>query len=188
MATLIDPDHAALRYICNNMRARDVEEVNATTGNGADHAYVWVPGSWEYAQFRRIFYNVHRPVAFVMGHETGRRTLQLSLLATDEWPLVARAVVRWCVRVFKPQALALGYRRAECRAIAGHDDAEYLLSRLGFVCEVALPNYGEDGQMFKQWAWRASDHVFHAENPKAAPGSGDPNAGGRECGARPGTA
>jgi RimJ/RimL family protein N-acetyltransferase len=114
-----------------------------------------------------------------MAHETSVRTLQVSLLATANWRQVARAVLFWGHRVLKPQALAAGYKRAECRAIEGHDEAEALLQRLGFVCEAVLPDYGECGQAFKQYAWRRVDHVLDAENPQAPGPSAGSDAGGR---------
>lgn len=105
------------------------------------------------------FHNGGRPAAVVAFHQLTPKALAVSLLATAEWPRVARAVFRWGVREARPHLLALGYERAECRTMEGHDDAIALLERFGFVRECRLERYGASGIAFLQYAWRLGDRA-----------------------------
>lgn len=87
------------------------------------------------------------------------RALCVSLLATDEWDQVALSVIKYGIRVVRPKLLRLGYTRAECRTMSGHDDAIRLLTHMGFVCEVTLHNYGASGRDFHQFAWSMKNDV-----------------------------
>jgi hypothetical protein len=110
------------------------------------------------------------PVAVVSAVEFAPRVVMLNLFATDDFPLIVRPLLRWSLRVAKPHLFALGYRRAEARSIAGHDEAHRMLIWLGFRCECALPDFGKNGETFLQFAWRISDHVLlqSPENSAAA--------------------
>jgi hypothetical protein len=81
------------------------------------------------------------------------RALCVSLLATDEWDQVALSVIKYGVRVVRPKLLRLGYTRAECRTMDGHEDAIRLLTHMGFACECRLEGYGATGRDFLQFAW-----------------------------------
>jgi hypothetical protein len=107
------------------------------------------------------------PVAIVAFHQLTPKTLVVSLMATEDWPRVARAVLRWGVREAKAELIARGFERAECRTMEGHADAIELLERLGFVRECRLPRFGAQGASFLQYAWRLIDHV-HVQSPEGA--------------------
>ena len=107
----------------------------------------------------RAFRKAERPAAIVAFHALTPKTLTVSLLATDEWAGVARAVYRWGVREARPCLLALGYERAECRTMEGHDAAITLLERFGFVRECRFERYGASGIAFLQYAWRLRDYA-----------------------------
>jgi hypothetical protein len=81
------------------------------------------------------------------------RALCVSLLATDEWDQVALSVIKYGVRVVRPKLLRLGYTRAECRTMDGHEDAIRLLTHMGFACECRLDGNGATGRDFLQFAW-----------------------------------
>ena len=83
----------------------------------------------------------------------------VSMLATPSWRRVTHEAWRWGTREARPFLLQRGYRRAECRTMAGHADAERFLQRLGFVRECLVSNYGASGVPFIQYAWRIEDHV-----------------------------
>lgn len=87
------------------------------------------------------------------------KALAVSLLATDEWPDVAREVYRWAKTVARPKLVAMGYLRCECRTLAGHEDAIRMLEHLGFTMECRVPQFGATGHAFIQYAWRLNDHV-----------------------------
>ena len=108
--------------------------------------------------------------AVVTFHALTPKALAVSLMATDHWPRVARAVLAWGVRVARPRLLSLGFERAECRTLEGHADAIRFLERLGFVRECRVPHFGATGASFVQYAWRLNDHVSiqSTQSPSAA--------------------
>lgn len=97
------------------------------------------------------------PAAVVSAAEIHPGAYQVGMFATDDWPMVARGVTRWGLRVLKPAMLAAGGHRAECRSIADHHTAHRWLASLGFVREAALPDCGKRRETFYQYAWRLSD-------------------------------
>lgn len=89
------------------------------------------------------------------------KALMCSMLATDEWPKVARDVIRYAPRC-RARLLSLGFLRAECRTMDGHEDAIAFLEHLGFSLECRLPGYGASGRTFLQYAWTLNAHVHLA--------------------------
>ena len=144
-----------VRSILRRVRARDAAELReyGTDAEGAVAAF-GAPGV-----LARVFGFAGVPAAIVAFHALTPRAVVASMMATDEWPRVARAVVRWGVREARPALLRLGYARAECRTMDGHDDAIRLLERLGFVLECRVPSFGASGISFLQYAWRLEDHA-----------------------------
>jgi RimJ/RimL family protein N-acetyltransferase len=76
---------------------------------------------------------------------------QAWLLATDRWGEVWRLGVAAALAALA-DAEDRGMRRAECRSMAGHDDAHRLLRWLGFAQEGVHPAMGRDGQNFVTFA------------------------------------
>jgi len=145
----------AARSIMGRLRARDAAEL-------AEYGFDRETAACAFAApavLTRVFQRRTEPVAIVAFHRLTPKTVVASLMATDAWPLVARAVVRWGIREARPVLLAEGYARAECRTMEGHGPAIRLLERLGFVCECRVPNFGASGAAFLQYAWRLDDHV-----------------------------
>ncbi len=97
------------------------------------------------------------PAAVVSAAEIHPGAYQVGMFATDRWPMVARGLTRWGLRVLKPAMLAAGGHRAECRSIANYHAAHRWLESLGFVREAALPDCGKARETFIQYAWRLSD-------------------------------
>ena len=120
------------------------------------------------AVLARVFAHRSVPAAVVTFPAITPKALVVSLVATDDWPLVARAMVRWGVREARPLLLDEGFVRAECRTMSGHDDAIRLLERFGFVLECRLPGFGASGATFLQYAWRLNDHVHFQITESAA--------------------
>jgi hypothetical protein len=171
--------HEAARSIMGRLRARDVAEL-AELGIDPESAAAAFASP---AALARTFLDADVPAAIVAFHRLTPKAVVASLMATEAWPRVARAVVRWGVREARPALLAQGYARAECRTMEGHADAVRLLERLGFICECRVPNFGASGAAFLQYAWRLDDHVpvQSAESPAAAatPADARVEAGGR---------
>lgn len=111
------------------------------------------------------------PVAVVAFAPLTPSTVSAALLASRKWRHVAPMMVRHGLRTLRPMLLTMGFRRAECRTIVGHDDAVRLLERVGFVLECRVPLYGKEGETFLQYAWRLSDHKnegLHVHLPETA--------------------
>ena len=144
-----------IRSILARLRARDARELSAygIDLDGAASAFA------SPAILARVFAHKGRATAVVTFHRLTPRALVVSMMATDDWPFVARAVVRWGWREARPALIAAAYERAECRTIEGHVEAIELLERLGFVRECLLPRFGAQGASFLQYAWRLTDHV-----------------------------
>lgn len=158
------PEHE-LMLILARARDRDHDELTATAGPGTIAQNLLT--MWPHAPAAQIFRYQGRPVAFCAFFAMTPVCLSVGMIATPEFPRVARELIRWGKEA-KPRLLSLGFRRAECRAIEGHDDAVRLLNHLGFVAEARIPDFGRNGETFVQFAWRASDHVLYAENSKPA--------------------
>jgi len=144
-----------IRSILARLRARDARELAAygLTLEAAALAFA------SPAILARIFAHEGRATAIVTFHRLTPKALVVSMMATDDWPFVARAVVRWGWREARPVLIAAGFERAECRTIEGHVEAIELLERLGFVRECPLSRFGAHGASFLQYAWRLNDHV-----------------------------
>lgn len=156
-----------VRFILSRLRDRDVQEM-IEQGFDADAV---AAGFATPAVLARIFSHGGLPAAVVTFHAITPKALAVSMVASDDWRKVARAMVRWGAREARPHLLSLGFSRAECRTMAGHADAIRLLERFGFVLECRLPGFGASGVSFLQYAWRLNDHVSfqNAEGSPAAP-------------------
>lgn len=117
------------------------------------------------------------PVAVVSIVEAWPGTAQVAMFATPDWPWIARPLTRHLLRRLRPQLLAAGLHRAECRSLDGHREAQRWLRALGFVREATLPDYGSGRETFHLYAWRLCDvHVQRSQagtagTPAAAPGA-----------------
>ena len=158
---------AAARHVLLYCRARDRAEIEAVVGYeraAGEMLEPWLNG----AVLAKLFEYQATPAVLVVAYEVTARTVSLSMIATCHWRHVALGVAKWAKRECMPELLARGYRRAECRAIEGHADAQAFLKFLGFTLECRCPEYGRGGETFLQYAWRSKDHVLHAENSTAA--------------------
>jgi hypothetical protein len=149
------------RYVLAHCRARDRIEIEAAADYGV--AAASIVEMLPVAVLSKILLHNGAPTALIMFHELTPSALTVSMIATDDWPHVAMAAVKWGLRNAKPYLLARGYRRAECRAIDGHKDAIDFLRFLGFQIEARVPEFGRNGETFIQLAWRLSDHPSRAK-------------------------
>ncbi len=146
----------AARAIMGRLRPRDAAEL---VEYGLDREAAALAFAAP-AVLARAFVHAGEPTAIIAFHRLTPKTVVASLMATDAWPHVARAAVRWGIREARPALLREGYVRAECRTMEGHADAIRLLERLGFIRECRVPNFGATGAAFLQYAWRLDDHVL----------------------------
>lgn len=120
------------------------------------------------AVISKIFFAKDVPEAIIAFHQLTPKAVAVSLMATQNWPRVARALWRWGQTTARPELLRQGFTRAECRTLEGHADAIAFLERLGFVRECHVPNFGATGASFIQYAWRLNDHVPHQTTQSAS--------------------
>lgn len=168
-----------IRSILARLRPRDAREL-AEYGLDREAAAL---GLASQAVAARVFAYDGTPAAVVAFHHLTPKALVVSLMATDAWPRVARAVLLWGVREARPQLIARGFERAECRTMEGHTEAIELLQRLGFVRECRLPRFGAHGASFLQYAWRLIDHV-PVQSPESTPAAAPATDAGLETGGR----
>jgi hypothetical protein len=160
-------ESAAIDYILRHARSRDINEITATVTYDLD----LVARLYEQAPFKKIFRAKDgEPVAFAMFTPLTPVALSASFIATDRWREVALDFMFWGLKFFKPAALGGGFKRLECRTIAGHADAIEMLTRLGFKHEAEIRDYGRNGEVFHQYAWCLSDDVHIPENAGAPEG------------------
>jgi len=94
------------------------------------------------------------PVAALAACELWPGVWQLGLFATPRWPEVGRSVTRFARRWLGSRLDALGAHRAQAFSIAGHEEAQRWMLRLGARCEATLAGWGKGGEDFKVFVWR----------------------------------
>lgn len=147
----------------SNLRARDREEMEALGVTDDVALHVLTRGAVAGALFPWRW----MPAAVLAFHRVGDTTVEVSMLATDDWRHVSRKVIRWGIGFAKPQLLAMGFDRAQCLTMEGYDEAIRFLEFMGFRREGrVVPKSG--GRAFIRYAWRIKDHVL--ERTKDGPG------------------
>lgn len=132
-----------------SLRQRDVEELHElglTPEDVLAHHRAGATEPWYWAHEGEI-------AAALWFTQATPKALGANFFATDAWPHVATEMYKAAHRIVKPRLLALGYRRAEARVMSGHDDAIRMMEHLGFTLECRLPEYGNSGRSFAQYAW-----------------------------------
>ena len=89
------------------------------------------------------------------------------MIATDEWPRIARAATRWVKRVAIPKIVDPVCHRSQCEAWEGNLVTLRWLSRLGYRVEGHLEAYGKNREGFLQYARIRPGQDRPAERPGA---------------------
>lgn len=135
-----------------NLRAADRREIEATVHRFDSHALALAT-----CACRLGFVAADEdltPIAVLAAGELWPGVWQLGLFATPRWPEVGRAVTRLARRWLAPRLRALGAHRAQAFSIAGHEEAQRWMLRLGARCEATLSGWGRGGEDFKVFVWR----------------------------------
>lgn len=138
-------------HVVRHMRQRDFEEIFATR-YGSDRA--------EFAQevvstgdFRWGAYLDGKPVAMIGAVPRWPRVWSVWAFGTDDWPAVALSLTKHVRRFMLPALYRSGAIRADCMALATHDDARRWLRALGAREENTVDNWGKNGQKFVSYVW-----------------------------------
>lgn len=154
MAELAPPDLMALTYIARNLRERDAAEVLATSVTDPDSLAV---ETFQAGPFQWVAWDRDTPVASIGARCLWAGVWGVWAFGTDLWPRVVLSLTRHVRRVMIPSLLENGVHRAQCAALASHEDARRWLSSLGAKPEATLRGFGRGGEDFVIYAWRRND-------------------------------
>lgn len=153
MTVLILPEPPTLDvfYVARRMRARDREEIGATSWT--DEPGELVTKVMASGAFRWGVYLDGRPVAMIGATPKWPRVWTAWAFATDDWPRVVLSATRHVRSFMIPALYNAGAIRVEATAMEAHTDARKWLTRLGATPGNPLANYGKDGQTFITYSW-----------------------------------
>lgn len=145
MITIESLDLGRVLYVCKNMRLVDWNEVTNQVRLGAtpDTLAMGVMASSTFG-FIACYRDI--PVTVAQFTEYLNGTWRAGMFSTDEFPRVARAVVRELVTNAIPHMLDLGAQYCEAYADANHVEAHRLLQFLGMQQRATLERYGSKGR------------------------------------------
>lgn len=168
---LCEPTLADLDYICLNLRDADKREIYSVLPHDnpfllARHtlAISCSPGGFVTVA------HVGRPVAALGFIEHHPGVFDVMAFATNEWPLVVKALTRFVRQELTPALVKAGAHRAQCDSHMDHTNAHRWLKALGFRAECILHRYGKDKSDFirftllREWV---DVHINEAEDSEA---------------------
>lgn len=150
--SIIPLEEALVFQVAANMRASDVVEVGAMSPAGVVRPADLAREACDRSRFGAVAVLDGEPAAAWGAMETWPGTWSVWLIATDAWPRVWRAVVRW---VRSHMAAQMQAARAQCLfvfALHGREDAARLLKALGFKARGVVPKFGAGGEPFILWS------------------------------------
>jgi hypothetical protein len=101
-------------------------------------------------------------VAIIGGRLRWPGVASIIMIATDDWPKIARAATRWVKRVAIPKIVDPVCHRSQCEAWEGNLVTLRWLSRLGYSVEGRLDAYGKNREGFLQYARIRPEPVLNA--------------------------
>jgi len=160
---LRDPSVGDILHVTANLRAGDRQEIEVQRGKMLpSDMLAYFEALRPYALvFHAVLPAPDRSAVALLGvWKTGLVCGEAGLLATDDFPLVAKPLTRHVRGELIPAIVRSGMGRVECRAHAAHRTARRWLQWLGAIEECELPDMGGDGASYFQYAWRKSDVRF----------------------------
>lgn len=145
MITITSLDLRRVLYVCHNMRLQDWSEVTNLMRVGVTPDVIAM-GVMSASTFGFVACYRDIPVTVVQFAELLDGTWRVGLFSTDEWPRVARSVVREIRTNAIPHMLDLGAQYCEAYADAGHAEAHRLLQFMGMEKRATLERYGSKGK------------------------------------------
>ena len=165
-AIVLSATAADIMHVCRHLRAADRAEAAETRWPGLDGGFDAEALAAELIALRpyalmldAVFpmvgaYHDGEPVALIGAYERWPGTASVALLATEDWPLVARAVYRHALRRAGPALRAHGLRAADCWVHEDHAEACRFVEHLGAVLVKRVEDYGANGGTFRYYRWR----------------------------------
>lgn len=144
-------------YVCERLREWDRREVFATmwTDEPDDLAELTMALAGDLAWCAK---KDGEPVMVLGAHQVWPGSWALYAYGTDRVPEIGLGMTRFVKRVIFPAMKAAGWRRAECRSMDGHVDAQRWLESLGGQRDPSpVLRFGKDGETFHTF-------VFYPEN------------------------
>lgn len=156
-----DPTFDSALYIAQRMREWDAKEIYATRwdDNPADlaadvmgcGAFSWVCG-------------LDEPIAVLGAAPMHPGCWSVFMFGTDAFDKIRISMTRFVRQVMIPGLLGANFRRAECRSIEGHVQAQRWLEVCGGKREATLEDYGRGGETFYLYRWKPEDvHVRRSQ-------------------------
>lgn len=150
LAPLNMPD---LVYVADNMREWDRREIFACrwSENPAEFArdILALPG------FGWVTGRDGKAIAAIGATEYAPGVWSVWMFATDDFKSIRIGMTKLAKRVIIPTMRNLGMRRAECRSMDGHTDAQLWLEALGARREATHKSLGKGGEDFHCYALMA---------------------------------
>lgn len=139
--------------IVRGMRAEDRRELRASTKLAEDEDFEDLV-AWTFAQEENSFcaYLDDEPIAVGAVIPFDDDTIQIGMIATDEFPRIAFALTKFVVRRLFPSYAAQGFKRVECLSIDGYGAAHRWIETLGMARLKVFSGVGRGGEDFIQFA------------------------------------
>ena len=165
-AIVLPATSADVMHVCRHMRAVDRTEAWETRWPGLDGepdpdalAADLIAARPYALMMNAVFpmiggYHDGQPAALLGAVEIWPRVVQVMMLATDDWPKVARGTFRHVRDRMIPALRAHGAIRAQCFVMEAHGEACRFVEHLGAELDARLEHYGRSGAAFRLYRWR----------------------------------
>lgn len=145
------PPLADMLHITSHLRDRDREEIFATR-YGEEPKDLARDATFSGA-FRWIAYHDGVPTAAIGAVPRWPNVWTVWAFGTDDWDKTVLTLTRHVRRFMIPAIYGSGAIRADCLALAAHEDARKWLTALGATPEKVLDNWGKNGEAFVSYCW-----------------------------------
>lgn len=151
---LYEPTHAALEYLCFNLRPGDAEEVFGLLNHDAPFRLAWETyhGILNHGRGRVAYVN-GRPAAVAAFIEMHSGVWQVWMFGTEDFKKGAFPLLKW----FRHEAndilgVCRGHR-LQCDSRADYAEAHKMIEGMGGVRESVMRRYGKDGSDYVRFVW-----------------------------------
>lgn len=144
----------AVRTVALNMRARDFQELSATSpANSREELAGMLARAYGSRDDVLCGSLGGEPICIGGTIEVWPNVISLLFFATDAFPRIGLPITRFIRRQLFPRYFAAGVHRIQAVSLAGYDDVHAWLRTLGLEQETGpMPGYGRNGEAFVQFA------------------------------------